>query len=105
VVVTERSEEQKRVGPALGAVRAARRGPRAARALRVWGEPRLRAAARQAGEPVAGAWRGTLPGARFTERSSDPSASFAEGALRRLQTVKRAVEPGGRVLLDHPVAG
>jgi len=41
-------------------------------------------------------------GARFTERSSDASASFAEGTLRRLQTVKRAVDPGGRVLLEPP---
>ena len=39
----------------------------------------------------------------FTERQADASAFFPEGTLRRLQTVKRAVDPGDVFCSNHPV--
>jgi hypothetical protein len=39
----------------------------------------------------------------FTERSSDAAAFFPEGTLRRLQAVKRAVDPGDVFCSNHPV--
>jgi hypothetical protein len=47
----------------------------------------------------------TATGTGFTERSADASAFFGEGTLRRLQTVKRAVDPGDEFCSNHPVAG
>ena len=39
----------------------------------------------------------------FTERASDASAFFPEGTLRRLQAVKRDVDPGDLIVSNHPV--
>ena len=39
----------------------------------------------------------------FTERSADASAFFPEGTLRRLQAVKRDVDPGDVFVANHPV--
>jgi hypothetical protein len=39
----------------------------------------------------------------FTERSADASAFFPEGTLRRLQAVKRDVDPGDVFVSNHPV--
>jgi len=39
----------------------------------------------------------------FTERQADASAFFPEGTLRRLQAVKRAVDPGDVFCSNHPV--
>jgi FAD binding domain len=39
----------------------------------------------------------------FTERSADASAFFPEGTLRRLQAVKRDVDPGDLFVSNHPV--
>jgi hypothetical protein len=45
----------------------------------------------------------TATGARFTERLSDASGFFPEGTLRRLQTVKRAIDPGDVFCSNPPV--
>jgi hypothetical protein len=47
----------------------------------------------------------TATGARFTERSSDPSASFAEGTLRRLRRSSAPSTRGDVFCSNHPVAG
>ena len=44
-------------------------------------------------------------GARFTERSSDASASFAEGTLRRLRRSSAPSTRGDVFCSNHPVAG
>jgi hypothetical protein len=48
-------------------------------------------------------WGAGLRYLNFTERQADASAFFPEGTLRRLQAVKRAVDPGDVLCANHPV--
>src|SRR4051794_9225027 len=62
----------------------------------VWGEPRLRAAERQAGEPVASAERGTLPDGRPRLRRPD-LVLFPAAALPVAVEVDLSVKAAGRL--------
>jgi hypothetical protein len=62
----------------------------------VWGEPRLRAAERQAGEPVASAERGTLPDGRPRLRRPD-LVLFPDAALPVAVEVELSVKAAGRL--------
>jgi hypothetical protein len=62
----------------------------------VWGEPRLRAAERQAGEPVASARRGTLPDGRPRLRRPD-LVLFPDTALPVAVEVELSVKAAGRL--------
>src|SRR3954465_7804981 len=48
-------------------------------------------------------WGGGRRYLNFTERSADARAFFPEGTLRRLQAVKRDVDPGDVFVSNHPV--
>jgi hypothetical protein len=63
----------------------------------VWGEPRLRAAERQAGEPVASAQRGTLPDGRPRLRRPDLVPFPAAAALPVAVEVELSVKAAGRL--------
>jgi len=63
----------------------------------VWGEPRLRAAERQAGEPVASALRGTLPDGRPRLRRPDLVLFPPDPALPVAVEVELSVKPAGRL--------
>src|SRR4051794_1980255 len=62
----------------------------------VWGEPRLRAAERQAGEPIASAERGTLPDGRPRLRRPD-LVLFPDTALPVAVEVELSVKAAGRL--------
>jgi hypothetical protein len=93
----EPAPRQRGVGPALGAV-CARLAVVLERRERceVWGEPRLRAAERQAGEPVASAQRGTLPDGRPRLRRPD-LVLFPDAALPVAVEVELSVKAAGRL--------
>jgi hypothetical protein len=63
----------------------------------VWGEPRLRAAERQAGEPVASAQRGTLPDGRPRLRRPDLVLFPPDAALPVAVEVELSVKAAGRL--------
>jgi hypothetical protein len=65
----------------------------------VWGEPRLRAAERQAGQPVASAERGTLPDGRPRRRRAD-LVLFPDAALPVAVEVElcRSRPPAGQAI-------
>src|SRR4051794_28919523 len=62
----------------------------------VWGEPRLRAAERQTGQPVASAQRGTLPDGRPRLRRPD-LVLFPDTALPVAVEVELSVKATGRL--------